>query len=158
MVVTVTRFERVKDQPEFVELLCRQFRAEGRSLTWLAKEHKRSAYTIRKLLIDAGLGELVQARGDRHSRRTYRLTDEQMVTMYRDGASIADVADAAGCGRETVHHRLRAAGLRDLLADRRGSGQRKPDKVRLNGPLSDAEVRRLRRAVGLPEDLGGVAS
>jgi len=154
----VTKFEPTENPPEFVATLVRQFQSEGASLSQLMREHQRSAYTIRKLLIDAGLGELVRTRGDRHSKRTYRITDERMAELYREGLSIAAIADVAGCGRETVHHRLREQGLRDLLADRRGSGKRDPTKIRTAGPLTDDECRRLRRLVGLPEDLGGVAS
>ncbi len=46
-----------------------------------------------------------------HDSRMIDLPVDQMIELYRDGASLTELAHVMGCGTTTVWRRLRAAGV-----------------------------------------------
>ena len=87
--------------------LCRRYTDDGRSLRQLAEEYRCTVKTVRNILKRQGVTTRVTAK--LHSEEFQRNEADTVVDLYRDGLTVAEIAEQYGVGYKLIAATLKTA-------------------------------------------------
>ena len=75
------------------------------------------------------LGGVVRERGGRRKRKTLKLSDDEIIQRYNDGASGRTLAMQAGCDHATIYRVLHSHGVRTRTPTESGAAARRRNQL-----------------------------